>query len=230
MARLATHLHGTIVTLISYPLAPDNPVQVSLPQLKKLYHTLLRQSAEKDERVIIGGDSSGGNIALALTLWALEESDPDTGVVDAPAAIMAISPSTDLRHEDPEIMTAGKYDPILTFPFIQSTSSAWSTGNLDVDQLANGTEWSFDDPRVSPILARMELLAQHQIQVHGVVGTYDVLAPEAVRFRDRCREVGVRGKWLHWDGQMHCFPLAFSYGLRESSEAADWIVAVLQQT
>ena len=235
VAHLANRLHGTGVSLVSYPLAPKSPARIAMPRLKTLYHTLLADGLRENERVILAGDSSGGNIVLALTLWALEHPEPEAAGVQAPVAIMAMSPSTDLRHQDPLIQIASKLDPVLTSASIMSSSFAWCGAqpmrNCGAQAQADGLDvsWGADDPRVSPVLANVETLATHRVQVHGVIGTSDSLAPEAVRFRDLCLESGVQGEWLQWDGQMHCFPLAFAYGLRESIEAVDWIIEVLQR-
>lgn len=229
-AHLACHLSRTTVTLVSYPLAPNNPAHVSLPQVKKLYHTLMRQAADKGERVIVAGDSSGGNIALCLTLWALEDPVPDSNECD-PAALFVISPSTDLRHQHPDIPKAAKHDPILTISSILSTSQKWCKGDADEDKYAHETGmWTPNDPRVSPMLANVDLFVKRGIKVHGLIGTNDVLAPEAIAFRDLCGDKGVEGKWIEWEGQMHCFPIAFEFGLKESEEAVAWMVDVLQQT
>ncbi|KAJ3540226.1 hypothetical protein NM208_g5154 [Fusarium decemcellulare] len=237
-AELVHRLPDLKVTIVSIPLAPKYPVSVAFPEIELAYCTMLRDSAQAGEPVIVAGDSSGGNIALCMALWTLKvQNERD---VKPPAAILAISPSTDLRHEHPDIKPTDKLDPILTFSSIQSTAKAWcpcpafetpensepeAKANVNLERL----DWSFEDPRVSPIKADLSLLTRHQVKLHGVTGSYDVLGPEAVVFRDKCKEEGVEGEWLEWEGQMHCFPLAFRYGLRESKEAMDWIVDVLKE-
>lgn len=58
--------------------------------------------------------------------------------------------------------------------------------------------------------------AEAGVRLIGVTGGHDLLTPAALRFRDACCGRGVGGAWLHWEGQMHCFPLAFAYGLPEA--------------
>jgi acetyl esterase/lipase len=55
------------------------------------------------------------------------------------------------------------------------------------------------------------------------------LAPDAVKFRKACEKAGVTGEWLVWEGQMHCFPLTFSYGMSEGKQGMDWVVGVLER-
>ncbi|PHH91490.1 hypothetical protein CDD83_273 [Cordyceps sp. RAO-2017] len=230
VATLADRLPQTTVSLVSYPLAPDNPASVSMPRLKTLYHTLMQQSSRAAEHVVMAGDSSGGNVALSLVLWALaSEGAGEAAGHSHPVAIMAICPTTDLRHNNADIQAVARRDPIMTIPFISSTAGAWcAAGHNSADpETGQSAQWTAEDPRVSPILGPVELFARHGIKIHGVVGMWDVLAPESMEFVDRCRELGVGGQWLVWEGQMHCFPLAFRYGLRESVQALDWISRVL---
>ncbi|RDA84381.1 hypothetical protein CP532_2580 [Ophiocordyceps camponoti-leonardi (nom. inval.)] len=223
-AALVDRLPQTCLSLVSYPLAPENPAAVSMPMLMTVYTTLMKQSSAAQERVIIAGDSAGGNIALSLVLWALAESESgQLNVESHPAAIMAISPSTDLRHDDPDMQKVAEKDPMLTIPFVNSTASAWCAGGNQTDG------WMADDPRICPRLAPVELAQRHNIQINGVIGTWDVLSPEAIKFVDKCRDAGVRGEWLIWEGQMHCFPLASKFRLRESVEALEWIAGVMNK-
>ncbi|KAI9150330.1 Esterase [Paramyrothecium foliicola] len=231
--ELARSLSDTIVTVVSCPLAPNSPASVTLPQLRELYDTVMQESKNKGERAILAGDSSGGNIVLSLATWSA--SGEGRGVV--PAAVMAISPTTDLRHAEPQIHAVAKKDPIHTIATINATARTWyhSNSKPEAAHTGNATEaggplTTADDPAISPLLASLEPLAEKQVKVHGVTGSYDILAPEAVLFREKCREAGVVGEWLDWDKQMHCFPLAFSYGLRESAQGLAWIIDVLQRT
>lgn len=241
-AELVKRTPGLTVTLVSYPLAPHSPAALSMPLLRRMYNTLMEESRSKapgveDEKIILGGDSAGGNIAICLANWALSLSTDATS--PAPAAILAVSPSTDLRHLDPELKRVELIDPLLTVPFITSTAQAWSAGgasdaegtgvtrNAEINT-SDTAAWSSSDPRVSPILADLGPLVQRGVKLHCVTGTYDILSLETHAFRDKCDKAGVEGEWLEWEGQMHCFPLAFSYGLRESKEGVDWIVNILK--
>ncbi|KAH7141775.1 alpha/beta hydrolase fold-domain-containing protein [Dactylonectria macrodidyma] len=234
--RLACELPNTKVTIVSYPLAPKNPVSVAYPLIGKAYKELMRQSTEAGEVVVVAGDSSGGNLALSLVTWTLLTWKDET--VKPPAAILAISPTTDLRHEALEIQQVEKVDPILSHSFINSTASTWCPGPIaressEATELAGDGhhhrwDWSFEDPRVSPILADLGPLVRHGAKIHGVTGSYDVLAPEAVAFREKCKQAGIEGEWLSWHGQMHCFPMAYKFGLKESRQAVEWIIQLLK--
>lgn len=235
-AELVCSLPNTTLTLVAYPLAPKNPVSMAFPQIERVYKALLDEAAEAGQRLVVAGDSSGGNIALAVTAWTLTSSRTPTM---APAAVFAMSPTTDLRHDNPDIAAAEKRDPIMTRAFVNATARTWSpgadrpgTGEITVTEPGGRSyhlDWGFQDPRVSPVQADWRELARRGVKVYGVSGSNDVLAPEAVAFVEKLRREGVEGEWLAWEGQMHCFPLTWRYRLRESVEAMGWIVDVLER-
>ncbi|KAF1996987.1 alpha/beta-hydrolase [Amniculicola lignicola CBS 123094] len=222
-AKLARQMPGTSISLVSYPLAPNNPAAEALPMLMRMYRTLLREAEEEGHKVILAGDSSGGNVILSLALEALREDEfaKESGVgeknIPHPVAIMAICPSTDLTRSNPDIEKLMGCDPILTPDFIKSTAKAWQ-GDMDPA-----------DRKISPINADVSLLAKAGVHVHGVTGGHDILGPDAIVFRKKCEEAGVKGEWLEWEKQMHCFVLTWPYGVPEGREALGWIVDVLKK-
>jgi acetyl esterase/lipase len=223
-SKLAVEMPDTIVSMVSTPLAPNNPAPSSFPWCLKLYRALMAEAQEAGDRVILAGDSSGANIALCLTLEALREDAEDgsnagteKSPMSHPVAIMAICPSTDLTRNNPDIKKLAKFDPLLTPNVINQTAKAWHA------------HWDPADRRVSPINADISLLAKQGIKVHGVTAGCDVLAPDGVIFRYRCSEFTVQGEWLHWEKQMHCFVLTLPYGLREAQEGFQWVLEVLKK-
>jgi hypothetical protein len=57
-----------------------------------------------------------------------------------------------------------------------------------------------------------------------VIARHDVPALVIVIFRKKLAECGVKGDWLKWETQMHCFPLTFPYHIREAIDAIAWII------
>lgn len=214
VTELATQLTDTIVTLVSYPLAPKSPAPVAFPQIMKMYRKLLADATAANDEVILVGDSAGGNIILSLLANDLLEH-PDA---PCPKAVLAISPSTDMRRENEAIKRVEKHDPILRIPFIKNSAKTWCG------------EWDPSDIRVSPLLADITPIARRGVLVHGVTGLYDILSPDGILFREKCRDAGVRGEWLEWDKQMHVFPLTFPYKLQEGVESMKWIVDLLRRS
>jgi acetyl esterase/lipase len=223
-AKMATEMPNSIVSVVSMPIAPNNPAPSSFPWCLRLYRALMAEAQETGDRVIFAGDSSGANIVLCLTLEALKEDDErnldvSTAATSSPhpVALMVISPSTDLTRTNTDIEKIAQYDPLLTPSVIRQTAKAWSG------------DWDAKDRRLSPINADISLLEKRGIKVHGVTSGCDVLAPDGVIFRNKLAEHNVQGEWLHWEKQMHCFVLTLPYGLREAKEGVQWIVDVLKK-
>lgn len=213
VAELATQLTDTLVTLVSYPLAPKSPAPVAFPAMMKLYRRLMADAAAANDEAILVGDSAGGNIILSLVANDLMEN-PDA---PCPKTVLAISPSTDMRRENEAIKTVEKHDPILRIPYIKNSAKTWCG------------DWDPSDTRVSPLLADLAPIARRGIQIHGVTGLYDILSPDGILFREKCKEAGIHGEWLEWNKQMHVFPLTFPYKLPEGTAALEWILDVLRR-
>ncbi|KAJ4293323.1 hypothetical protein N0V90_008605 [Kalmusia sp. IMI 367209] len=219
-SKMAQDIPGTIVSLVSYPLAPNNPAPSAFPWLLRFYREIMRAAEEAGEKVILAGDSSGGNIVLSIVLEALREDDEGSSSEIKPAphpvAVFATCPSTDLTRSNPDIEKLAKSDPILTPKFVKRTADAWYG------------DWDPTDRRVTPNNADISLLAKYEVHVHGITAGHDILSPDGVIFRKKLAESGVTGQWLHWEKQMHCFVLTYPYGLREAKEAVTWLVDILK--
>ena len=213
LVELGQKAPGLHITLLSPPLAPHSPAPLAYPQLLQLYKTLMTQSNESNESVCFAGDSSGANLALSLVLNALREFP----AVKSPENVLLISPVVDLTFTNPAVKDVEKRDPVLRLPIEVETGKAWAAS------------WSLDDPRLSPLYADVSDLRTRATRIHGVLGTNDLLTPDAIRFRNRCEEAEIDGEWLEWEKQMHCFPLAWHYHLPESIEGKDWIVNLLKR-
>ncbi|EKG18875.1 Alpha/beta hydrolase fold-3 [Macrophomina phaseolina MS6] len=169
-----------------------------------------------------------GKTADEIVEFAADEAMPveaREGVkpLPAPSALLIICPSVDARRENEKIEAIQDKDPILIATESKQQAADWAG------------DWSLDDERISPAVNYtgkdnlIELLSEKGVKVHGITAGYDILSPDAIILRERLEKGGVYGKWLHWDKQMHCFPLAWFYGLPESKEGLHWIIRVLQE-
>ncbi|TGO13553.1 hypothetical protein BTUL_0068g00250 [Botrytis tulipae] len=221
-AELSKKLPEYEINIVSYPLAPSSPAAQSLPLLRKFYDAVAEQAKREGYRITLMGDSAGGNIALVLglygaTSWLRNGGLKGTGNVCPLRNIMVMSPPTDMRNANPGIDVIDSHDPILSRAIITEVAERW---RQDIPA---------EDPTVSPLLADLSVFKKADVQVDGVVGLYDCLAPDSVEFRKKLEIEGVRGEWLEWDKQMHCFPLTFSYKISEGVFGKDWIIDVLRR-
>lgn len=242
------------ITLISYPLAPNSPAEKSFPILQEWLARVLHSADVNREKVTLMGDSSGGNIALSLGFWAVEnhvsrpseQPDPMGRGQAIPASdkrhgfplasVIAISPAVDLRNVNDDMHEADRYDPVLTIALTSRVARAWASNpSRHLSEVPDGPRPHLvTDAQLSPLLntdAAFEALAKKGVAVHGIVGTHDVLAPDALLFMRKCERCGVSGKWLVWERQMHCFPLTAGkgpLGFREGKDAMNWIKEVIR--
>lgn len=218
-AELARKVPGLTVTVVSAPLAPASPAATTLPALRRLFDSVLGHG--DGEQVILAGDSSGANIVLSLALDMLGKGENGAGAAGTlkPTALLVISPAVDLGPMEEaaagsQMQALARRDPVLTVGSHNSEAAAWAQG---LDRA---------EARISPAMAADVgvLGGSGGVKLMGVTGGYDILTPAAVEFRDACAGRGVTGAWLHWEGQMHCFPLAFMYGIPEAVRAKEWVV------
>ncbi|ETN37154.1 uncharacterized protein HMPREF1541_08144 [Cyphellophora europaea CBS 101466] len=216
-AELARQLSPSYqVSVVSYPLAPPCPAPKSLPTLREMLHALISEAHEAHQDVCLMGDSSGGNIALSLGFWWASQMASESNLPPL-HAIFAMSPAVDMTNANPEISEIDKVDPLLTAKMTEDVAKTWVA------------EWERNNPHVSPLYGDFKVLKASGVKVHGLIGTYDVLAPDALKFRAVLAEAGIPGEWLIWKKQMHCFPLAFKFPIRESRQGKDWVVDVLRR-
>ncbi|KAK8173293.1 alpha/beta hydrolase fold-domain-containing protein [Phyllosticta citrichinensis] len=227
-AKVASAVPHTAVSVISVPLAPRETAPTAFPKLLAMYEQVMIESKERGEYVIWAGDSSGANIVLGLIGEALRVGRPGPNGTGprpllAPSALFLICPSVDANRDNPDIAKLERLDPVLKADDSKKFAVAWSG------------DWSVNDERISPALEGrpgdhvVQLLHERGVKVHGVTAGYDILSPDGIKLRDRLEKEGVQGKWLHWDKQMHCFPLAWIYGLPESKKGLYWILDVLSE-
>ena len=81
---------GVTVILLDYKTAPGYKYPVQLDEAEDLWNELTKRQGYRPENIIIGGDSSGGNLALALMLKIRDKGKK------MPAVAFLLSPWTDM--------------------------------------------------------------------------------------------------------------------------------------
>jgi acetyl esterase len=84
---------GYPVVAVDYRLAPENPYPAGLNDVRCVYQWLLEQGYDAS-KIILSGDSAGGNIVSCLALQIREKKEP------LPAALAIFYPSVDLRIQE----------------------------------------------------------------------------------------------------------------------------------
>ncbi len=198
-AALAAYA-GIEVICPAYRLAPEHPAPAASADCLAVW----RQVAAERDRVVLGGESAGGNLALVTAQRARDDGHP------VPAALALLSPAVDLRT-DAELIAAAPNDPTLS-----------KTRMLDVARVYPGT-FALDDPCVSPLFGSMTSLPPTLI----TTGTRDLLLPGCLRVARRMRRAGVHVDCRVWDGLWHVFEFYDAYP--EADESLREIASFLRE-
>ncbi|MCP4616500.1 MAG: alpha/beta hydrolase [Bradyrhizobium sp.] len=203
VCRKLAHEGEMIVISVDYRLAPEDKFPAAVEDAitaTKWVAANARELGVDAARIMVGGDSAGGNLA-AVTAIALRESGPKL------AGQVLIYPSTDFAmnhpsHSEPETSI------LLTHSVIQ-----WFINHYmgDADR---------DDWRASPARAKLEGLPPAYVLVAGA----DPLRDEGNEYAERLKQAGVPVTYRYFPGQFHGF---FTMGklLNQANIAASEISA-----
>src|SRR5215472_5274359 len=112
---------GCTVFAIDYRLAPENPFPAGLNDCVTAYRELLKSGYEP-HGLAVGGDSAGGNLSLALALNLKRLG------VEQPAALVAISPATDLAGSLPSHSANARSDAMFDMKMFGSLTPLYCPG------------------------------------------------------------------------------------------------------
>lgn len=182
-----------------YGLAPERPFPAAVDDADAAYRGLADAGFSL---IAIAGDSAGGGLAL-VTVARMTQAARE-GAVPRPAAVVAMSPWTDLALTGDSLATRAKRDPLLTPAALESARQRY-LGQLDPN-----------DPRVSPLHG--DVAGLPQVLLH--VGEDEILLDDARRYAGRLAKAGVVAELHVWEGMVHVFPANLAL-LRAAREALD---------
>ncbi len=184
MVSLIAQAAGARAFAIDYRLAPENPFPAGLDDAVAGYRWLLEQGVDP-ARLVIGGDSAGGGLTLAVLQRLREAGDP------LPAAAVLLSPWTDLEGTGESIKTRRDADPML-----DPDDGAMRARDYHPDG-------DLRDPLVSPLYADFTGLPPMLIQV----GDAEVLLDDSTRVYERAEAAGVDVTLEVNDEMIHVFQI-----------------------
>src|SRR5947207_2915618 len=109
---------------IDYRLAPEHPYPAALEDALKAYRQILSMGFASDD-IVVGGESAGGNLAVALVLKVRDESLP------LPAGLYLLSPWLDMTTTSESHQQVGARDPMITADGIKAVAAAYLGGQPD---------------------------------------------------------------------------------------------------
>jgi acetyl esterase/lipase len=184
LAGALAKVSGVRVLSINYRLAPEHPFPAALEDCQAAYEWLLAQGIAPG-KIIVAGDSAGGNLALALLVSLRDQGKA------LPAGAVGISPVTDLTGSGASYQTRRKLDPYFN-----------QMGNNSLSRDYLGTA-DAHHPYLSPLFADLSGLPPLLIQV----GDHEILLDDSILFGEKARAAGVQVEVEVWQGMFHVFQL-----------------------
>lgn len=181
--------------MLSYRLSPEHRYPAALDDCIAAYRWLLAQGFEAG-RIILAGDSAGGNLTLALLLRARDEGLP------SPAGAVALSPVADFTFSGDSVQRNDGVDDMFSADMMDALIPVY------LAQAALRTH-----PHVSPVFGDYADMPPLLL----VVGSTELLLDDSVRVAHRCPSAQL----LVWHGMPHVFP-GFDF-LPEAREATQRI-------
>jgi len=173
---------GESVLLPDYRLAPEHPFPAALEDCIAAYRWLLQQGVAPS-KIVVAGESAGGNLTLALALALRDRGKP------LPAALVALSPILDHALTGKSYRTKAHADPAVSRDLLRRSIAAYThNGAVDVRH-----------PLVSPLYAEVRGLPPTLI----LVGSQEVVLSDATRMADHLRKALVPVTLEVWPGMIH---------------------------
>jgi acetyl esterase/lipase len=188
-----SHVTATPVLSLDYRLCPEAPLGDGLDDALAAYRYLL----ERDNQVVVAGDSAGGGLTLRLGLRLADEGLP------MPAGLIGLSPWSDLTCSGRSFETNARADPFIPTAAARRCAAV-ALGDDD------GEDW-----RVSPVFAPDELLENFPPLLLQA-GSTEVLLDDSARVAERAAAAGASAELQIFDRQPHVPPLFGNRGARLS--------------
>ena len=176
---------GCVVVSVDYRLAPEHTFPTPLEDCYAAVCWTVDHARELGidrDRLAIGGESAGGNLAAAVALLLRDRGGP--------AIVLQVLeiPATDLRMVQPSLEENAD-GPMLSAEEIRRCVSLYLSDPADAQ-----------DPYASPLLAD-SLVGLPPALV--MTAEYDPIRDDGEAYAQRLTDAGVATRLVRWDGQFH---------------------------
>ncbi len=207
--RAVASTAGAVVVALEYRLAPEHPFPAAIDDSWAALCWVSEHAAElgiDPARLVVAGDSAGGNLSAVLPLLARDRGGP------AIAHQFLIYPATDLDYDSgrwPSLEENG------TGYFLELATMRWFAGNV------SGGRDLMAEPLAAPIRAEDHTgLPPATVMVAG----FDPLRDEGLAYAEVLRAAGVPVEVIHHEEQVHGYwivaPLVLSSGAARDVDLA----------
>ena len=171
---------------LDYRLAPEHPYPAAVDDALAAYQALL-EAGRDPEAMVVGGDSAGGGLALALLLRCRERGLP------MPAGAVLYSPWTDLASTGASLLSNEKSDVMFKKLHIAEGAKRYY-GDADPKT-----------PLISPLYADLSGLPP----VLTFVSDTELLLDDSTRLHEKLTAAGVDARLVTERGLAHVWPIFY---------------------
>ncbi len=185
---LSSHLSAATrcrVLAVDYRWAPEEPFPAALDDCVAAYRWLVSAGSAAPRKVVLVGDSAGGNLVAAMLLALKQSGDV------LPAAGVCLSPIFDLALTGDSVISRAERDPMILPSSLQKCSTAYR-GNSDPL-----------NPLMSPLYGDLSGLPPLLLQC----GSEEMLRDDSVRLAAKAKAAGVDVTFEEWDDMVHVWHL-----------------------
>jgi acetyl esterase len=193
---------GCVVLGLSYRLAPEHPFPAGLEDCQDVLRWMAetRPQGMDGERIAVGGESAGANLAAALCIWARDNNGPR------------------IAHQ------------AIVYPFTDTTLSSpdWDSGHMPGVDRSSGEfmvrVYAGKENATNPLVSILH--AEHRGLPPALVVSceYDLLRSDGIKFAEALRAAGVDILHRHYDNMPHGY-LLFPRLTRTADASLDEIAA-----
>lgn len=197
------------VIAVDYRLAPEAPYPAAVDDVMAAWHWIAEHARGigiDPDRIAVGGDSAGGNLAAVVAQQTVAAGGP------SPAFQLLIYPATDFRDTSDSRLTYAE-GFFLTKAFMDLAEENYLIGGEDRS-----------DPRLSPLHGDVTGVAPAYVVTAG----FDPLLDEGAAYAEKLRAAGVPVEYVCEDGLIHGFINMVAIG-RTAPKAARHAAAALQR-
>ena len=198
---VALALKGWRVFVPDYRLAPEHPFPAAIEDAVAVWRELSQTMS--DQRLVVAGDSAGGNLSLALML---HEKSAGRRL---PEAAALFSPGTDMTGQSPSLHTNTDRDAMFHGAALQHLVMAYLQ------------QHDPSDPLASPLMGDLQGLPP--LLIH--VGADEVLRDDSLRLAEKAIAQGVHVRAQVWPAVSHVWQLLWQLPETKQSvqQASDFL-------
>jgi len=206
--RFANAVRCRVVS-VDYRMAPEHVFPAAVNDSFEATKYVFEHAAElgiDPDRIAVGGDSAGGNLAAVMALMSRD------GALPKVAFQLLVYPATDMMMTTVSSKTIGPGVPLT------SATMKWF-----IDHYAKGheTDWRASPARVASVAGIAPALV--------LTCAHDPLRDEGIEYARRLEREGGRVVHLHYSDQIHGF-ISMGRMIRAADQAIDVMARVLKQT